>query len=156
MGKPPRILIILLNWNGKRDTLECLSSLQKVSYRHFTPIVVDNGSTDDSVALIRTQFPTVPIFETKENLGFAGGNNVGISWALKKPYDWVLLLNNDTIVAPDFLEAFLQAAKERPQAKIFGAKIYRYDEPNRIDHLGGFWHPKIAEFSSPAKGKIDD
>ena len=156
MGKPPRILIILLNWNGKRDTLECLSSLQKVSYRHFTPIVVDNGSTDDSVALIRTQFPTVPIFETKENLGFAGGNNVGISWALKKPYDWVLLLNNDTIVAPDFLDAFLQAAKERPQAKIFGAKIYRYDEPNRIDHLGGFWHPKIAEFSSPAKGKIDD
>jgi GT2 family glycosyltransferase len=149
-------LIVLLNWNGKKDTLECLSSLEKVTYRHFTPIVVDNGSTDDSVPAIRSQFPQVPIFETKENLGFAGGNNIGIAWGLKKSYEWILLLNNDTIVDPNFLEAFLAAAQERPKGKIFGAKIYRYHDPGRIDHLGGFWNPKIAEFESHAQNKLDD
>jgi hypothetical protein len=152
----PRVLIVILNWNGKRDTLECLASLEKVTYRQFTPIVVDNGSTDDSVPVFRSRFPQVPILETKANLGFAGGNNVGIAWALKKPYEWILLLNNDTIVAPDFLEAFLAAAREKPKAKIFGAKIYRYHDPERIDHLGGFWNPKIAEFVSHAQNKIED
>lgn len=154
--KRPRILIVLLNWNGKRDTLECLSSLEKVAYPNFTPIIIDNGSTDDSVPVIRSAFPKVPIFETKANLGFAGGNNIGISWALKKPYEWILLLNNDTTVSPDFLDSFLAAAKEKPQAKILGAKIYRYSDPNRIDHLGGFWNSETAEFYSPAAGKIED
>lgn len=151
-----KIVIILLNWNGKRDTLECLSSLQKVTYPHFTPIVIDNGSTDDSVSVIRETFPEIPLFETKANLGFAGGNNVGIEWALRKKAEWILLLNNDTIVAPDFLSAFLQTAEQIPDAKIFGAKIYRYHDPKRIDHLGGFWNPHIAEFESKAMGILDD
>ncbi len=154
--KHPKILVILLNWNGKRDTLECLSSLKKVTYPHFTTIVIDNGSFDDSVAQIRIRFPEIPVFETKENLGFAGGNNVGISWGLKKDYEWILLLNNDTTVAPDFLNAFMEAASQKPQARILGAKIYRSSHPNQIDHLGGFWNPKTAEFESFAFGKLDD
>ena len=101
-----KILVILVNWNGKEDTLECLRSLQSVSYKNFTPVVVDNGSTNDSVAVIRKEFPEVPIFETGENLGFAGGNNVALSWGLKKRFDWFLLLNNDTVVDPLFLDAF--------------------------------------------------
>ena len=151
-----KILIVLLNWNGKKDTLECLHSLEKVTYPHFTTIVVDNGSADDSVAQIRAAFPKIPIFETHANLGFAGGNNVGISWALKKDYDWILLLNNDTIVAPDVLEGFLEAAQKQLAAKILGAKIYRYAHPQCIDHLGGMWSPKIAEFISLHSGQIDD
>jgi GT2 family glycosyltransferase len=151
-----KILIILLNWNGKKDTLECLTSLSHVTYPHFTTIVVDNGSTDDSVLSIRKQFPAVPIFETGQNLGFAAGNNVGISWGLQKGYEWILLLNNDTTVAPDFLNAFMQAAKEKPTAKILGAKIYRYDKPTVIDHLGGMWDPKTAEFISLSMGQVDD
>jgi hypothetical protein len=155
-GRRPRILIVLVNWNGKKDTLECLASLKKISYPFANPIVIDNGSADDSVAVIRRAFPSVPIFETKANLGFAGGNNVGISWALKKPYEWILLLNNDTTVAPDFLEAFLAAAAERPKAKILGAKILRFNDPQRIDHLGGVWKPEIAEFESLHSGALDD
>lgn len=151
-----KILIILLNWNGKKDTLECLDSLQKVNYPHFTTIVIDNGSSDDSVITIRNAFPSIPIFETKENLGFAGGNNVGIAWGLKKDYEWILLLNNDTTVAPDFLNGFLDAAKQEPKAKILGAKIYRSSKQNEIDHLGGIWNPKIAEFESLHSGQIDD
>jgi GT2 family glycosyltransferase len=153
----PKIVILILNWNGKKDTLECLASLEAANQSpSFATLVIDNGSTDDSVAVLRSTFPEVPILETKENLGFAGGNNAGIRWALEKSFDWILLLNNDTIVAPDFIEQFLAATKKKPEGKIFGAKIYRYDEKTRLDHLGGFWNASIAEFESKASGKIDD
>lgn len=150
-----RLVVVLLNWNGYRDTLECLDSLQKITSPPFDPIVVDNGSSDGSVEKIRARYPDLPIFETKQNLGFAGGNNVGIEWALRKGAEWILLLNNDTTVAPDLLEKLLAAAKEKPNGKIFGAKIYRYSDPERIDHLGGFWREEIAEFTSPASGALD-
>jgi GT2 family glycosyltransferase len=153
----PKILILILNWNGKKDTLECLASLANASQKpSFSILVIDNGSSDDSVTAIRSAFPDVPIMETKDNLGFAGGNNVGIRWALEKSFEWILLLNNDTIAAPDLLAHLINAAKKKPQAKIFGAKIYRYQDRQRIDHLGGFWDPQTAEFISIASGKIDD
>lgn len=153
----PKIAVLILNWNGKKDTVECLASLQRTSPSpKFATVVVDNGSTDDSVAAIREAFPEVPILETKRNLGFAGGNNEGIRWALQKSFEWILLLNNDTVVSPDFIGSFLKAAKSKPEGKIFGAKIYRYDEKEKIDHLGGTWNPAIAEFESKAYGKIDD
>lgn len=155
MPRQPKIAIILLNWNGKKDTLECLASLEKVTYSNFQTIVVDNGSTDDSVAAFRAAYPDMPILETKENLGFAGGNNVGIEWVLRHHAEWILLLNNDTVVAPDFLDAFLAAATLEPRAKILGAKILRYHHPKVIDHLGGFWSPQIAEFISPESGHTD-
>src|SRR5690606_4973297 len=106
-SKWPKIIIILLNWNGKKDTLECLGSLEKVDYPNFQTLIVDNGSTDDSIAAFRENHPNLPILETKANLGFAGGNNVGIEWALRHNAEWILLLNNDTTVDPRFLHAFL-------------------------------------------------
>ena len=151
-----RVCVILLNWNGRKDTLECLSSLQQIDYPHFQTIVVDNGSTDGSVSAIRAAYPEIPLLETGENLGFAGGNNKGIEWALRKTFEWILLLNNDTTVAPDLLTQLIQTSRERPQGKIFGAKIYRYGDPQRIDHCGGFWDPQIAEFISCGADQIDD
>ncbi len=145
-----KILVVLVNWNGKLDTLECLTSLKSVAYPH-TAVVVDNGSRDDSVACIRKEFPEVLVFETGGNLGFAGGNNVALEWALKKDFEWILLLNNDTVVDPNFLSAFLDASRAEPKAKILGAKIYRYDKKNTIDHLGGMWNPNIGEFVSLKK-----
>lgn len=157
MSNPsPKIVILLLNWNGKKDTLECLASLKKVDDPHFQTVVIDNGSTDDSVAVLRDTYPELEILETGANLGFAGGNNKGITWALANGAEWILLLNNDTIVDPQFLKAFRTAAQKQPKAKILGAKIYRYQDPKVIDHLGGFWNPAIAEFESPASGRYDD
>jgi len=153
--RPDKISIILLNWNGKKDTLECLASLQKIDHPNFQPIVVDNGSTDGSVEAFRTAFPRVPILETKANLGFAGGNNAGIEWVLRHHAEWILLLNNDTIVDPQLLNAFLAAAKEQPKAKILGAKILRYGDWTTIDHLGGFWNGQKGEFDSPESGQTD-
>lgn len=155
MSRPSKVVIILLNWNGKKDTLECLSSLAKVKYPNMQTIVVDNGSSDDSVIVFRVAYPNMPILETKANLGFAGGNNIGIEWALRHHADWILLLNNDTVVAPEFLDALLRAAKMQPKAKILGAKILRHNQPTIIDHLGGFWNPQIAEFVSPESGHPD-
>ncbi len=155
MKQFPKIFIILLNWNGKKDTLECLSSLQKVDYPNFHTVIVDNGSKDDSITAIRNAYPNIPILENGENLGFAGGNNVGLKWVLRHNAEWILLLNNDTIVAPDFLRAFLTALQEQPNAKILGAKILRYSHPAVIDHLGGFWNAQKGEFYSPHSGQTD-
>lgn len=150
-------MILILNWNGKADTLECLSSLAAADpLPLFSTLVVDNGSTDDSVHAIRSAYPDIPIIETKANLGFAGGNNAGIRWALGKSFEWILLLNNDTIVAHDLIKKFLEAVKRKPSVKMWGAKIYRYNDRNRIDHLGAYWDPDRAEFVSHAAGQIDN
>ncbi len=151
----PRICVILVNWNGKSDTIECLDSLARVEYSRFTSLVVDNGSSDDSVNAIRAAHPEVPILQTGENLGFAGGNNAALKWALSKPFEWFLLLNNDTVVAPDLLRALLAQATQTPDAKIFGAKLLRYHDRERIDHLGGRWNPNVVEFDSLHAGELD-
>lgn len=148
----PKVAIILLNWNGKKDTLECLASLKSLSYPNYQIIIVDNGSTDDSVSAIHSAHPHIPILETHANLGFAGGNNVGIEWALRHHAEWILLLNNDTTVDPSLLTALLTTANLPPHPKIIGAKILRYQEPTTIDHFGGFWNPSRAEFTSPDSG----
>ncbi len=148
-----KVAIILLNWNGKNDTLECLTSLHKLQYPHYEIILVDNGSKDHSVDSISEQFPYLRIIETFCNLGYAGGNNAGIDHAMNTNADFFLLLNNDTIVAPNLLQAFLQSAKEKPQGGIFGAKILRYHEPDVIDHIGGKWNQSIAEFESYGRGR---
>ena len=91
----------------------------------------------------------------KKNLGFAGGNNVGIEWALRHKAEWILLLNNDTVVDRDFLKAFLKAVEMHPKAKILGSKILKYDQPKVIDHLGGYWNADSGEFTSIGAGSVD-
>src|SRR4051812_1606009 len=100
-----KLSVIILNWNGKNDTLACLESLQQTTGPAFNIVVVDNGSSDDSVTAIRDRFPQIALLQTGENLGYAGGNNVGIEYALAQKADLLLLLNNDTIVEPTFIPA---------------------------------------------------
>src|ERR1700733_1333304 len=92
------VSVIVLNWNGWKDTLECLHSLQNLEYPSYQVIVVDNCSTDDSVFRIRQHFPDIQIIETGKNLGFAAGCNAGIARALAQRAEYVWLLNNDTTV----------------------------------------------------------
>jgi hypothetical protein len=142
-----KIGIILLNWNGKKDTLECLESLSKLTYPKFFIVVVDNHSSDDSPSAIAKAFPDVLLIQNGDNLGFAGGNNIGITVALEKGADFVFLLNNDTIVDPHILEALLKATEDHSDGGIFGAKILQYHHPDLLDHLGGNWNPKKGDFS---------
>jgi len=139
------LFIIILNWNRKQDTLECLSSLEKVSPSHET-VVVDNGSTDGSAQAIRSTFPKITLLQNKQNLGYAQGNNVGIRYALSKGASHLLILNNDTTVSPDFLAAFLNTMKAHPNIAVLGAKPHLYADQNRLDHLGGMWNAQKGTF----------
>lgn len=133
----PLVFIIVLNWNGKTDTLECLGSLQKLDYPNFEILVVDNGSTDGSEDVIRAAFSIVRVIQTGENLGYAGGNNVGIRFALEQGADYVWLLNNDTTVDPKALTVLVETAQADPQIAFVGSKIYYYAKPNMIWCVGG-------------------
>lgn len=140
-----RVAIIVLNWNGKEDTTKCLSSLEKLTYPHIEVLIVDNGSSDDSVEVFRKRFPHFRLIETGINLGYAGGNNVGMEIALKEGFGFLFVLNNDTVVDPGIVEAFLQRFSKGKEG-ILGAKIYRMDAPEHLDHLGGKWNPKKMDF----------
>lgn len=134
----PKVFIIILNWNGLKDTLECLESVFKLDYPNFEVIVVDNGSTDNSVEVIRKAYPQVILIENKENLGYAEGNNVGIRYALKHGADYVWLLNNDTVVDADSLTKLVMAAEKSPDIGLVSPVIYYYDEPDKIQFCGSY------------------
>lgn len=131
------VLIIVVTWNGRDDTLACLESLRALHYQHAQTLVVDNGSSDDSVATIHRSFPEVKILETGANLGFTGGNNAGLRYALERGFDYVLLLNNDTIVAPDLLDHLIGAIDHDPRIGIVGPLIFYHRQPDVIWSAGG-------------------
>lgn len=128
----PLVCIILLNWNQRQLTADCLKSLHSVTHPPFQVVLVDNASTDDSVAFVREHYPEVVILENRENLGFSEGNNVGIRYALAQGADYLLLLNNDTEVAPDFLAELFAVADSASDIGIVGPKMYYYDQPQTI------------------------
>lgn len=184
MDKHPRVGIVILNWNGWKDTVECLESVFRNSYPNFSVIVCDNDSNDDSIknikewaegvlqgsvaeqsALNTLSYPPVPkpisckeysrehaerggeqsnlepqlvLIKTGGNLGFAGGNNVGLRYVLARDdYDYVWLLNNDTVIHDKALmEMVLQMGKE-PKAGICGSTLLYYHEPQKVQALGG-------------------
>jgi GT2 family glycosyltransferase/2-polyprenyl-3-methyl-5-hydroxy-6-metoxy-1,4-benzoquinol methylase len=143
---PPKVTAIILNWNGKEDTLECLASVRQLDYTNLEIVVVDNGSTDGSVDAISKQYPGVMLLQTGSNLGYAGGNNVGIKYALGHGADYVLILNNDVVVAPDFLTEFVNAANLLPTGSVLGAKLYSYDRPDTLCSLAGQWNSESSSF----------
>ncbi len=134
---PPKVCIIILNWNAWEATRDCLRSLENVDYPNFETLVVDNASSDGSVDQLNSRFPSIPIIRNNANLGFAGGNNVGILCALRRKADYVLLLNNDTTVSRFFLRALVEAAEADPKVGLANPKIYYADPPDRIWYAGG-------------------
>lgn len=140
--------VVIVNWNKFLDTRGCLQSLLAAQREKFTIeiIVVDNGSTDDSVLRLRQEFgEVISILESSTNLGFAGGNNVGIRRALEMNAELIILLNNDTIVAPDFFQKVAAAADEHPGAGIFGGKIFYQSPPQRLWFAGGEVQKMLAK-----------
>lgn len=137
MGSTPLTYIIIVNWNGMRDTLECLASLRKVEGENFNVVVVDNGSEDESEKEIRKQYPETQLLETGKNLRFAGGNNVGIRFALDRGAEQIMLLNNDTTVDPHFLVLMTNHLQSAPDIGIVAPKILYFADPTRLWYAGG-------------------
>jgi hypothetical protein len=112
------LVAVVLNWNGGEDTPRVLASLAGIE-----TICVDNGSTDGSEAEVERRFQEVELIRNGANLGFAGGNNVGIRRALERGADWVLLINNDAVAEPGLTEALERAAAARPDAGLLACKV---------------------------------
>jgi len=133
-----KVAIVILNWNGWPDTLECLESLNRLDYSNLDIILIDNASKERP-PLISVQFLKLTIVQifNEKNLGFAGGNNQGIKIALERGADYILLLNNDTTVESDFLKKLVGVGEEKESYGILGPIIYYSDEPEKIWFAGG-------------------
>lgn len=177
-----RACVVILNWNGWRDTLECLESVFRTDHPDFRVVVCDNDSSDGSLERIAAwaggeldapatpagpmrdpSLPPVPrpiryaeydravaerggdpaldppltLVRTGGNLGFAGGNNVGLRYALARGFDYVWVLNNDTVVRPDALRRMVEEARRDPGAGIVGSTLVYYHAPDTVQAWGG-------------------
>jgi len=128
----PCVWIVVVNYDGLADTQKCLRSLAGLSYPRCHVVLVDNASSEDPTPAIRTEFPACDLIRNPENGGWAGGNNTGIRHALERGADYVLLLNNDTTVAPDLVDRLVTAATARPHFGVLGPIIRFMDDPDEV------------------------
>ncbi len=135
-----KVGIVIVNWNLADDTLACLDSVWAMDYPNFEAVVVDNGSTDGSVERIAAAHPQTALIANGQNLGFAAGANKGIEWALERDCAYVLVLNNDTTVAPDLLDLLVAASETDARIVILSPRILYFDQPERTWHLAARWH----------------
>ena len=157
----PSVTVIVLNWNGKDLTIECLESLKQVNYSNFNILVVDNGSTDGSVELLKEKFPEVSILVLEKNLGYAAGNNRGFDSLKPDQPEFVIFLNNDTIVDENFIEPLVKQLLTHKKASQTVPKIYYENDPKLIWYAGGIvnlwtgsiYHLGIRQYDGPAYSK---
>jgi len=136
MKNTSRVLVLIVNWNNYIDTKECLESLAQLTSDNYQVMLVDNGSGDNSSQLLREEFPEIQLVNLEENLGFAGGNNVGLEYALKEEFPFILLLNNDTIVQDgDFLDKLVQALEEEQSVGAVGPAVEQTDGITQLSIL---------------------
>lgn len=118
----PRVAVVILTWNRVDELVPCLESFSVLEYPNYQVIVLDNGSEDETVATARERFPWATIIENGENLGFCRGNNVGLKYALAQGFDYVMLLNSDTLCTPTLLSELVSVMQADPKIGIVGAK----------------------------------
>ena len=133
----PQVSCVVLNWNGWADTIECLGALHECRYPSLNVIVVDNGSTDDSVARIKAAHPDILVLESGKNLGFSAGNNIGIRYALAFGADYIWLLNNDARPAPGALLALVAKAASDRTIGAVASICYYADAPSTVQAWAG-------------------
>lgn len=151
----PKVGIVILHYGSLANTIECLQSVFALDYPLFETIVVDNSLHPTDGITLRKLFPEAILLSMPENLGYAEGNNQGIAYAIKHECTYVLLLNNDTVIAKDLLIHFVQTAQTYPNAGCLGAKIFYYDEPITLWHAGGFLHSKTLRLYHKGYKEID-
>ncbi|MBC8256888.1 MAG: glycosyltransferase family 2 protein [Candidatus Marinimicrobia bacterium] len=149
------IKILILNWNGKDLIKPCLDSIHKIDYPNYSVMVIDNGSTDNSIEMVKDYYSGVEVFALEKNYGFSGGYNRCFT-KLKNDYsEFVLLLNNDTEVDPNILGSFLQAKEMYGDNNLYGGKIFYQDNPKLIWYAGGNVNLKRAKISHRGIRKND-
>lgn len=160
MADSVSVHVVVVNWNGRDDTLACLARLERTKTPELVVHVVDNGSSDDSVARIRAAHPAARLQAFAENRGFAAAANAGIRAALEAGAGHVFLLNNDARVEPDTLALLAEAAARRPECGLYGGKIYLDRGANVLwccgVKLGGYFNlGRLRGHGRPDRGEYD-
>ena len=155
------LVIVILNWNGYDDSRRCLESVYQSQRVSFRVVLVDNGSSDDSVNRLKVQFPGLEIIALPENIGYAAGNNVGLRRAQQLFPEAVLLLNNDTVLAADCLRQMLDCARSRQRIGAVVPKIYYLNDPKVLWYAGGgiqWWRVSVSQdgFRQEDDGQWDE
>ena len=151
----PLLSIILVNWNRSQDTLNCIQSIVASTYPNFNIIVVDNGSCDDSLMELRQNQSKFILLEAGSNLGFTGGNNLGIRHALAHGADYVFILNNDTVIANDCIEKMISAAENDKSIGIITPKILYYTNRKLVWFGGAKYNSRFITGRLVGYGIID-
>jgi GT2 family glycosyltransferase len=153
----PKVIVIVLSWNGKHNTIECINSLTRLNYSNYEIIVVDNASMDGSQKLLKKTYPGITLIENKQNLGFGEGLNVGIRLGFLRHPDYFLCLNNDVVVDKNIL---IELVKVGDLSRKIGGLCpleFDYNNPNRIVCAGGiirFVKGKLYGFGEFDKGQF--
>jgi hypothetical protein len=151
----PRVAVIVLAYNGVDLTLNCLTSLRRSDYANTEVIVVDNASTDNTVAEVRLAFPEAHLIEAGDNLGYAAGNNLGLQAALARGAQRVFLVNNDTTLEHDCISRLVEAIERRPGVGAIGPLVYTWDEGHIISSAGGMIDWAHADAYNAGAGEQD-
>jgi GT2 family glycosyltransferase len=160
----PLVYCILLNWNGRDLLLETLDSVTKLRYPNFKIVIVDNGSIDGSQDAVRKAYPQLTLIENGANLGFGGGNNVGMEYALKCGAEWIILLNSDIAVDNDMLSELMKVAVTDNTIGVLTPKIYHFADKNVLWYAGGavnYWsgivsHRGLRETDRGQYDRVED
>jgi GT2 family glycosyltransferase len=149
LGQHPHVVAVVLNWNGRDETLACLESLAGSDWPNLTTIVVDNGSEEEIESAVAERFGDVLLLRNSTNLGFAGGMNTGIHRALTMGADYVLLLNNDTVADEAMVRVLVEAAIKRPDTGIVSPLEFFRDSPEIVSSAGLRCDPRRAYQGPP-------
>ena len=150
-----KITILVLNWNGGQDTIECLKSLEKVEDENFNVLIVDNHSTIQPIDNVKTQFSQFDYLELDKNYGYSGGNNRGFEY-IKNETEFICFLNNDVVAEPNFIKNFRNAIQEFGEENIFGPKIFFEYPSNKIWYGGGVINLKNGHIFHRSIGLLED
>lgn len=150
-----KVCVLTVAWNQVEKTLACLATVFEQTILPDEVILVDNASTDNTIVQVTSQFPEVTVLAQPENRGFAGGYNVGLRYALENDFDYVLLINNDTLLAVDCLQQLLAKAKTTPGAGLITAKIYYAEDRERIWTVGAKAHPRLLDMIDKGNDELD-
>jgi hypothetical protein len=153
-----RVVVILVDWNGEEVTRECLASLKQVELPvgvKLSVVLIDNGSVNPISSSIVSEHLFITLLRSETNLGFTGGNNLGIEQALLEDPDYILFLNNDTVVRPDFLRPLLHQLEANPQVAAVQPKICFYPDQSLIWNAGNKFYPWITQTGVRGYGKLN-
>lgn len=146
----PTVLIVIINWNGKDDLLQCLASIKKLNYPkdNYKVLVIDNGSSDGYQAPVSRIYPGVHLLENKENIGYAKAINQGIAYGSNLGLGYIWILNNDVVVEENSLKKLIKVGQQDEKIGVIAPVIYSYHHPEVIDNVGykiNFWTGRLKK-----------